>query len=228
MNGQAVALTVETPADLPAGQMDPQDRTPAQVQSLQTVADDLVRELNRSSGGKSGLSVKDTLTGANITGLLDVAVPIEDTVLVQAGEKSMLFAAVNENGTVTEVQPGAVIEMRGNGEVGVAAFGLTPGESVELVVMSTPRLIGSYTVNSNGTVKAQALVPEAIKAGSHTLVVATPTVQAALGLKVSRANVAALPATGARTADNELSLALWMLTVGAAVATIARRRRQTV
>lgn len=124
MDGQTVALTVATPADLPAGQLDPQDRTPAQVQSLQTVADNLARDLNRSPGGKSGLSIKDTPTGANITGLLDVAVPIEDTVLVEVGNRSMLFAAVNGAGTVTEVQPGAVIEIRGNGEVGVAAFGL--------------------------------------------------------------------------------------------------------
>ena len=225
VNGQVVVPTVEAPADLPAAQVDPEDRTPAQVQSLQTVADALVGQLNQSAGGNSGLSVQDTPTGANINGLLDVPVPIENTVLVEAGTKSTLFAAVNEDGTVTEVEPGAVIEVLGNGEVGVAAFGLTPNEAVEFVVMSTPTLLGSYTVGANGTVKAQAALPATVGDGSHTLVVASPTVQASLGLKVSPATVAALPATGADDSGDSLSVALWMLAIGAGVVAVVRRRR---
>ena len=223
VNGQPVTVAVETPADLPAARVDPEDRSPAQVQALQTAADDLVSQLNQAAGGSSGLAVQDTPTGAAITGLLDKPVPIENTVLVEAGTKSTLFAALNQDGSVTEVQPGAVIEVLGDGQVGVVASGLTPGETAEFVIMSTPTLLGSYTVSANGTIKAQTSLPDGIGLGDHTLVVASPTVQASLGLKVS-ATPATLPATGVSNGDNTMQIALWLLVGGLMVAYLRRRR----
>jgi uncharacterized delta-60 repeat protein/LPXTG-motif cell wall-anchored protein len=222
VNGQPVTVAVETPADLPAAQVDPEDRSPAQVAALQTAADNLVSQLNQSAGGNSGLAVQDTPTGAAITGLLDKPVPIENTVLVEAGTKSTLFAALNQDGSVTEVQPGAVIEVLGDGQVGVVASGLTPGETAEFVIMSTPTLLGSYTVSANGTIKAQTSLPDGIGLGNHTLVVASPTVQASLGLKVS-ATPSTLPATGA-TSNNTMQIALFLMVGGLMVAYLRRRR----
>jgi LPXTG-motif cell wall-anchored protein len=221
VNGQPVSVAVETPADLPAAQVDPEDRSPAQVQSLQVAADNLVDQLNQAAGGNSGLAVQDTPTGAAITGLLTTPVPIENTVLVVAANKSTLFAALNEDGSVTEVQPGAVIEVLGNGQVGVVASGLTPGESVEFVIMSTPTLLGTYTVASNGTIKAQTSLPDGIGLGNHTLVVASPTVQASLGLKVS-APQTTLPTTGS-SSDNTTQIALFLMVGGLMVAFLRRR-----
>jgi LPXTG-motif cell wall-anchored protein len=222
VNGQPVTVAVETPADLPAAQVDPEDRSPAQVAALQTAADNLVSQLNQAAGGNSGLAVQDTPTGAAITGLLDKPVPIENTVLVEAGTKSTLFAALNQDGSVTEVQPGAVIEVLGDGQVGVVASGLTPGETAEFVIMSTPTLLGSYTVSANGTIKAQTSLPDGIGLGNHTLVVASPTVQASLGLKVS-ATPSTLPATGA-SSSNTMQIAMWLLVGGLMVAFLRRRR----
>jgi LPXTG-motif cell wall-anchored protein len=222
VNGQPVTVAVETPADLPAAQVDPEDRSPAQVAALQTAADNLVSQLNQAAGGNSGLAVQDTPTGAAITGLLTTPVPIENTVLVEAGTKSTLFAALNEDGSVTEVQPGAVIEVLGDGQVGVVASGLTPGETAEFVIMSTPTLLGSYTVSANGTIKAQTSLPDGIGLGNHTLVVASPTVQASLGLKVS-ATPSTLPATGA-SSSNTMQIALFLMVGGLMVAFLRRRR----
>jgi LPXTG-motif cell wall-anchored protein len=222
VNGQPVTVAVETPADLPAAQVDPEDRSPAQVAALQTAADNLVSQLNQSAGGNSGLAVQDTPTGAAITGLLDKPVPVENTVLVEAGTKSTLFAALNQDGSVTEVQPGAVIEVLGDGQVGVVASGLTPGETAEFVIMSTPTLLGSYTVSANGTIKAQTSLPDSIGLGNHTLVVASPTVQASLGLKVS-APPSTLPATGASSNDT-MQIALFLMVGGLMVAFLRRRR----
>ena len=222
VNGQPVSVAVETPADLPAAQVDPEDRSPAQVQSLQVAADNLVDQLNQAAGGNSGLAVQDTPTGAAITGLLTTPVPIENTVLVEAANKSTLFAALNEDGSVTEVQPGAVIEVLGDGQVGVVASGLTPGETAEFVIMSTPTLLGSYTVSANGTIKAQTSLPDGIGLGNHTLVVASPTVQASLGLKVS-ATPSTLPATGA-SSSNTMQIALFLMVGGSMVAFLRRRR----
>ena len=223
VNGQPVTVNVDTPADLPAAQVDPEDRSPAQVQSLQVAADNLVDQLNQAAGGNSGLAVQDTPTGAAITGLLDKPVPIENTVLVEAGTKSTLFAALNQDGSVTEVQPGAVIEVLGDGQVGVVASGLTPGETAEFVIMSTPTLLGSYTVSANGTIKAQTSLPDGIGLGNHTLVVASPTVQASLGLKVS-ASLSTLPTTGASNGDHTMQIALWLLVGGLMVVYLRRRR----
>jgi LPXTG-motif cell wall-anchored protein len=208
VNGQPVSVAVETPADLPAAQVDPEDRSPAQVAALQTAADNLVSQLNQSAGGNSGLAVQDTPTGAAITGLLTTPVPIENTVLVEAANKSTLFAALNEDGSVTEVQPGAVIEVL--------------GETAEFVIMSTPTLLGSYTVSANGTIKAQTSLPDGIGLGNHTLVVASPTVQASLGLKVS-ATPSTLPATGA-SSSNMMQIALFLMVGGLMVAFLRRRR----
>ncbi|MFZ9674671.1 MAG: hypothetical protein ACO3FR_01010 [Ilumatobacteraceae bacterium] len=91
--------------------------------------------------------------------------------------------------------------------------------------MSTPTLIGRYTVDSSGVVKTQAALPSAIGLGNHTLVVASPTVQASLGVKVS---AGALPATGFGSADAPLTVALWLLTGGMFVAVLRRRRLNVV
>jgi hypothetical protein len=181
----------------------------------------LVNDLNQAAGGNSGLAVVDTPTGANLTGLLSVPVPIENTVLVEAANKSTLFAALNQDGSVTEVQPGAVIEVLGNGQVGVFASGLTPGESAEFVIMSTPTLLGAYTVDANGSIRAQTALPSGIGLGNHTLVVASPTVQASLGLKVT---AGALPATGLDDSSRPIMLALWLLAGGVFIVVLRRRR----
>ena len=224
VNGQVISATVETPADLPAAQVDPEDRTPEQVQALQTAATDLMAQFNQAAGGGStGMGAVTTPTGASIVGLLNTPVPIENTVLVEAGNQATLFAALNEDGSVTEVEPGAVIEVLGDGQVGVFASGLTPGETVELVVMSTPILLGSYPVASFGIIKTQLPLPDAIGFGDHTLVLASPTVQASLGMKVS-ATPTALPATGISNGNNTLQIALWLIVGGSMVAYLRRRR----
>ena len=222
VNGQSTAVKVDTAANLKAAQVVPEERSPVQVKALQDVASGIVEQINQAAGGNSGLIVQKTTTGAAVTGLLNVSVPIENTVLVEVGSRSTLFAALNQDGSVTEVKPGALIEVLGKGEVGVVASGLTPGEKIELVVMSTPTLIGSYTVAANGTIKTQAKLPTSIGLGNHTLVLASPTVQSSLGMKVIP-KADALPATGLDT-DTPLRSALWMIAVGSLLVYLRRRR----
>jgi LPXTG-motif cell wall-anchored protein len=78
-------------------------------------------------------------------------------------------------------------------------------------------------VSANGTIKAQTSLPDGIGLGDHTLVVASPTVQASLGLKVS-ATPSTLPATGISNGSNTLQIALWLLVGGSLVAYLRRRR----
>jgi hypothetical protein len=221
VNGQPVPVEVEAPADLPAANVEPESRSPEQVQQLQEAANEIVNRLADAAGGAPSVAVEPTPTGAVITGLLTESVPVEDVVLVETPETATLFAALNGDGTVTEVNPGGVIEVQGDGTVGVLAYGLTPGESVELVIMSEPQLLGSFEVNEQGEVKVQAGLPDSLGAGNHTLVVASPTIKASLGLQVS-ARPITLPVTGGDT--DTLAPVLVMLSMGAILVVVARRR----
>ncbi len=222
VNGEVVDVEIEAPADLPAAQKDPEDRSPAEAAALQDAAESLVDELNEVAGGNSGLTVVPSPTGASISGLLNVPVPIENTVIVKTDDQSTVFAALNQDGSVTEVEPGAQIEVLGNGQVGVAAFGLTPGETVEFVLMSTPTLLGRFEVDAKGGIKAQAQLPSSVGTGSHTLVVASPTVKASLGLKIGTPAAPTLPVTGGDAGD--LAPVLLLLAVGAVLVIVSRRR----
>ncbi len=225
VNGVAVTPQILSASGLSAAQTNPEERTPAQIRELQQTATLIENRLDAVAGGESGISVVRTDSGAALSGIFSgTRVPIEDVVVVSASNTATLFAARDIRGNVIEVKPGAVIEVDPNGDVAVQAYGLRAGEGVELVVMSTPRLLGKFTVSSNGTIKTTAKLPSVIGNGNHTLVVASPSVKASLGLKLvkSKGN---LPVTGTSTSAMT-SLAVLLLASGAYVMlfVVCRRR----
>jgi hypothetical protein len=222
VNGQPVSVDVDAPADLPAARVDPEDRSPQQIQQLQQAANSIVDALGDTN---SPIGVQPTATGAVITGLLPQNVPVEDVVLVKTPETATVFAALNGDGSVTEVNPGGVIQILGDGLVGVVGTGLKPGDTVELVIMSTPQLLGRFEVNAKGEIKAQASLPDALGVGNHTLVVASPTVKASLGLKVASTRPT-LPVTGGGT--EPLGPMMVLLSLGAILVVVSRRRIRLV
>jgi hypothetical protein len=170
------------------------------------------------------VSVVRTETGAVMTGIFSgTRVPVEDVVVVNAANTATLFAARDVRGNIVEVKPGAVLEVAANGDVAVQAFGLTAGDSVELVVMSTPTLLGNYTVDANGTIKTTAKLPSTIGSGNHSLVVASPSVKASLGLKLVKSS--ALPVTGSAT-DDLTNWAVAVLLSGVYMMLVGRSRRR--
>jgi hypothetical protein len=225
INGVAVTPQIVTASNTAAAQTDPAQRTPEQVRELQQVAATIEAQLDTIAGGDSGVSVVRTETGAVLTGIFSgTRVPVEDVVVVNAADTATLFAARDVRGNIVEVQPGAVLEVASNGEVAVQAFGLRAGETVELVVMSTPTLLGTYTVDAKGSVKTTAKLPATIGTGNHSLVVASPSVKASLGLKLVKSS-GSLPATGSTTTD----LSNWAVAVllsGVYVMLVSRSRRR--
>jgi hypothetical protein len=225
VNGVAVTPQIVTASNSAAAKSDPAQRTPEQVRELQQAATTIETRLDTIAGGDSGVSVVRTDTGAVMTGIFSgTRVPVEDVVVVNAADTATLFAARDVRGNIVEVKPGAVLEVASNGDVAVQAFGLTPGESVELVVMSTPTLLGNYTVDAKGTIKTTAKLPATIGTGNHSLVVASPSVKASLGLKLLKSS-ASLPVTGSITTD----LSNWAVAVflsGAYVMLVSRSRRR--
>jgi hypothetical protein len=224
VNGVAVTPQIVTASNSAAAQADPAERTPEQVRELQQAATTIETRLDTIAGGDSGVSVVRTETGAVMTGIFSgTRVPVEDVVVVNAADTATLFAARDVRGNIVEVKPGAVLEVAANGDVAVQAFGLRAGETVELVVMSTPTLLGTYTVDAKGSVKTTAKLPATIGSGNHSLVVASPSVKASLGLKLVKSS-ATLPVTGA-TSD----LSNWAVAVllsGVYVMLVSRSRRR--
>jgi hypothetical protein len=227
VNGVAVTPQVVTASNSAAAQADPAERTPEQVRELQQAAATIETRLDTIAGGDSGVSVVRTGTGAVMTGIFSgTRVPVEDVVVVNAADTATLFAARDVLGNIVEVKPGAVLEVASNGDVAVQAFGLRPGETVELVVMSTPTLLGSFTVDAKGAIKTSAKLPTSIGSGNHSLVVASPSVKASLGLKLVK-SAASLPVTGSNT-NTASNWAVAVLLSGMYLVLVSRSRRRVL
>jgi hypothetical protein len=87
------------------------------------------------------------------------------------------------------------------GEVSVTFSGFVPGEFVQLIVASTPRVIGSGYADSKGIVTLTGKMPASLASGSHTLAVYAPV--SGIGFKqpvtVARLTVTAKKTYTART-----------------------------
>lgn len=225
VNGQPVEVEVRALADSTGAQTAPEDRSPEQVAELQQAAVALTDRLAAVAGGDIGIEVIATDTGAELSGVFpDMNIPVEDVIVVDVGESATLFAARSPSGDIIKVQPGAVLEVTPEGEVAVIAYGFPVGDQVELVLMSTPTLLGTFIVDASGAIEILANIPDAIGSGDHTLVVASPNVQASLGLTVSdltQPSVMELPATGTSPANG---LVIIMLAMGGLLVLATRRR----
>ena len=108
--------------------------------------------------------------------------------------------------------------------ISVSFGGFTPFEYVQLVVASTPQVIGSGYANAQGVVTITGNLPSGLAAGSHTLAVYAPGSGIGFSQPIT-VSASTLPVTGSRE-DGNSQLALWALTLGIAVIVIARRRQR--
>ena len=106
------------------------------------------------------------------------------------------------------------------GEVSVTFSGFVPGEFVQLIVASTPQVIGSGYANAQGIVTLTGNIPIGLAAGNHTLAVYAPV--SGIGFKQPiSVEALTLPVTGS-------SLRLWpimMMLFGGVALIIGSRRR---
>ena len=110
--------------------------------------------------------------------------------------------------------------LSGGSEVSVTFSGFAPGEFVQLIVASTPQVIGSGYASSKGVVTLTGKIPASLATGNHTLAVYAPV--SGIGFKQPIAIASrTLPATGS-------SLQLWpialLLFSGVALLIGSRRR----
>ena len=75
----------------------------------------------------------------------------------------------------------------------------TPGALVQLVVASTPRVIGKGYAKANGTVTLSGTLPTSLSAGRHTLAVYSPATGTGFRQTITVTATNTLPATGSDT-----------------------------
>jgi len=234
IGGEDVEVSVISAAADTAGATAPEERTLEQVAVLQETATDIVTVLDVAAGGDSGLEVIDTDTGAEIDGIFeDTTVPVEDVLVVEAGDFAGLYASRDEQGNPVKIRA-EIVEMKRGGQVAVIVYGLPAGEEAELVLMSTPYLLDSVQIDETGGFTRYVGPPGSVLAGDHTLVTASETVTISLGIRITdpepnteaipESTNTALPATGSQP---PLVPALFVIGLGAVLVGISRRRAWT-
>lgn len=185
VNGQVVDVKVlEAPTDANATQ-------------LQQAAVSIVNTLNNLTppGSTNPVKVVKTSDGAELTGLLTnpddptekLNVPVEAVKLIKVGENSaVLLAAMNQTNLPAEMSSNGAIEVTRGGILSARAYGLGASEMGEIVLMSTPRLLQTFTVTSTGSYAGQVTLPKDISFGSHTVVMATSHAKVSLGITLVR------------------------------------------
>jgi LPXTG-motif cell wall-anchored protein len=99
------------------------------------------------------------------------------------------------------------------GEVTVTFGGFTPFEYVQLIIASTPQVIGSGYANAQGFVTISGNLPATLGSGSHTLAVYAPVSGVGFSQPIT-VSQPLLPATGSNDQDRLLLVALMLLVGG--------------
>ena len=107
--------------------------------------------------------------------------------------------------------------------VSASYTGFTPGELVQLVLASTPRVIGTGIADTAGSVTITGDIPSTIGAGNHTLALYAPV--SGVGFRqVVTVSSAMLPSVGWNSAS-PLGMGVLALLFGAVL--LASRRRSS-
>jgi len=106
-------------------------------------------------------------------------------------------------------------------EVSVTFGGFMPGEFVQLIVASTPQVIGSGYANAQGVVTLSGTIPASLSSGNHTLAVYAPESGTGFKQPITVSGLA-LPATGS-SSDGWLVAGMFTVIAGTVLST--RRRR---
>jgi Fibronectin type III domain len=167
--------------------------TASAVEDIRTQAQDIVTTFNSrwraTISATPPITSVETSNGALIYGLMansttnePLGIPAEDVLLVTTeNNEAVLLAARNSNGQAKVNAEGALVVAQGS-TIAVAAHGLDPNTPGELVLLSDPTLLGTFTTDPNGSFVGQVTLPPGIAPGNHTAVLITPTLVTSLGL----------------------------------------------
>jgi len=107
-------------------------------------------------------------------------------------------------------------------QVVVTFGGFTPFEYVQLIVASTPRVIGAGYADAQGIVTLTGNLPPDLASGTHTVAVYAPASGVGFSQPI-QVTTPQLPATGSDASTTLYLTAIALLTLGLAVARPRRR-----
>jgi hypothetical protein len=125
---------------------------------------------------------------ANPTTLRPIGVPAQDVLMVSTSDQAVMLAAAKGD-VPSKVNSSGVLVVNDGGLLGAAANGFAANTAGELVLMSTPTLLGTFTTDSNGSFAGQALIPAGFQVGDHTAVLVTDGAVTSMGVTVEPAAV---------------------------------------
>ena len=231
-NGYAVSATLTrvNAFAASAAATPPAQRSADQVAELQVAGASLLAAFQASlpQGATSNVTVSNTTTGAVLRGLAQdasgnaVDVPVEDVLLITTPSSALLLAGVNASNAAANLSASGVLEIGPGGVINVAGSGLPNSGAAELVVMSTPRLLKSFTAGADGTFADRASLPSDLPAGNHTVVLAGSGIYMAVGITVGATT---LPTTGG---DSSAVVVVALLIFALAAVLVRSRRLATI
>ncbi len=222
----------------------PEARTAAQIEAIQREGRELLRAIQAVTGDAAivPVSLRETPTGATLIGVAvqpsdgvtPLEVPVEDVIAILAGDSGVLVAGVNADDAPAAVTPAGALRIDRDGHVAVTAFGLPAGADGEVIVMSTPIVLGNFTVDANGGFAGQVQLPDGLR-GEHTVVLAARDISSSVGIEIVEPDSApdsvavvqaALPQTaGSGTATATTAAVAVVLAASLILLASSRRRR---
>jgi hypothetical protein len=188
-----------------------------------------------SKGGNSGkITVVETATGASIFGLIKdtvtnqpIGVPAQDVIMVSTSNQAVLLAAAKNN-QPAKLNANGVLVVNDGGLLGAAANGFRANTQGELVLLSTPTLLGNFTTDATGSFAGQAVIPAGFPVGNHTAVLITSDLVTSMGVTVEPSTAVGLAYTGVNSSitDTWLGMAGLLAAFGLVMVLAGTRRKK--
>lgn len=90
-----------------------------------------------------------------------------DQLVISAGDLSATISGVTADGAVAPLDSEGNIRLSEGDQIQVEASGFAPKSDVEVWLFSTPILLGTVTVNAEGTASAVFPLPRGAESGNH-------------------------------------------------------------
>jgi hypothetical protein len=151
----------------------------------------------------------------------------DNQVTVTAGALSATLGVVDSAGTVAALDANGNVSLKPGDTIRIKLAGFEPGSVVEAWLFSTPQLMGTAKVGSNGLVVGMFTVPKNVPKGAHRIAIVAQT-------KDGKSTTLTV---GVRVGNwkKERSIALWIIVLpivlavfGALLLPATRRRKKSL
>lgn len=149
-----VAVVVATTTTVPGG------AKPAAVKAAPSIP--------AVATGKAGVKVGSANQSATVT-------RIDNQLVVSAGPLKATLASINDQGTVGSLDTDGNVRLKSGDSIRITLAGFKPGSTVEAWLFSTPVLMGTAKVGSDGTVTGLFTIPKKVDKGAHRIAVVAKT-----------------------------------------------------